>query len=370
MYYQLTGAIKRRLIAELRDFWSNNPSYPDLPDNIIGKYSFKQRPHYGIIVKAGSGSNVQLSADNFIKTVQSYCFLTHVPGSRSTSLEWVREDVGAIQRNGGRFPTAPGVYYCEIADEKTFYIDPLLDVRSEIPAQATPTEYHIAQTPVSNSLRIYELPSNRILTLGTDYTVDSSGQVITLAQAVPKGLAIVADYRYAVPTTTWTYEKERALVAPIPGVVMAFGRRVSPGDKFAVVVLPNREDAYLEYGGRWGIAIDMDVIGMDVEDQEYITDATTIFLWGILRSRLADEGIEITEVSMGGESEEVADETGDDYFFNASLSLTVEADWRVFVPLAVSIKSMQPILTAVANPLGLVPIRDPYFSKFKQDIGD
>jgi hypothetical protein len=84
----------------------------------------------------------------------------------------------------------------------------------------------------------------------------------------------------------------------------------------AVVVHPIRQPVALEYGGRWDINLEFEVIARDVYAQQEIADFSVIYLWGILRSRLAKEGIEMTEISLGGESEEVYDDTGDDYYYN------------------------------------------------------
>jgi len=101
--------VTERFIQELRDFWATHPKYQDLPENIQGKYSFENRPQYGIVLKTGAANRVQLAADNFVGTGQSYINLARIPGFNGTSCEWVREDALAIQANRGRFPTPPGV---------------------------------------------------------------------------------------------------------------------------------------------------------------------------------------------------------------------------------------------------------------------
>ena len=111
MFYFLTAAAINRLIKEIRDYWATHPKYQDLVDNIQGKYSFEQRPQYGIVVKTGTANKVQLSADNFMGTVQSHVALAKIPGYQGNSCEWVREDALAIQANNGKFPSPAGVYY-------------------------------------------------------------------------------------------------------------------------------------------------------------------------------------------------------------------------------------------------------------------
>ena len=73
MFFQLTDYLTRRFIQELRRYWLTHPKFSDLPDNIQGKYSFKDRPQRGIVVKSGGGSHIPLSADNYRGVVYSHC---------------------------------------------------------------------------------------------------------------------------------------------------------------------------------------------------------------------------------------------------------------------------------------------------------
>lgn len=362
MFLHLTQATKRRFILELREFWANHPAYPDLPDNIQGKYSFKERPQYGIIVKGGQANKLQLSADNFMGTLKSYCFLAYVPNYTGLSCEWVREDAIAIQDNRGVFPSLPGAYYCEITGEKEFHVDPLYTVQAEQVMMTSPVEGTLLHTPLRRSLRLYELPSSRKLVEGVDYTLNEDGSVFTLREPLPRGLSLTADYRYPGESSgPWPLEYNTGVNKPIPGCVLAFGHRVAVGDRFAVIVTPYRQDAYLQYGGKWEQTLDITVMTRDTNAQMEIADQTAVYLWGILRPTLSSQGVEVTDVSMGGESEEVYDENGDDYFYNSSISVTVETEWGAFVPLTVSIEGFTGTTTMVAESLGLRPYRDMYF---------
>ena len=355
MYFRLTEQVKRRLIQVLRDFWSVQPQYSDIVDHIQGKYSFRERPQYAIILKTSSANQVQLSADNFVGTVQSHVMLARVGDYAGLSAEWVREDQLAIQRNGGIFPTAPGIYYIGVEktptpippynkeDSLQFYVDPLIDVNDETLAQMGPLTYQ-AQNPIlDGSLRLYEMPGAIQLLEGTNYTVDAAAGTVTLIEPLPRNGSLSADYRYAAPSTgPHPIIQMQANNTALPGVVIAFGRRVQAGDRFAVVITARREPTALEYGGRWDLNLDFDVIARDVYAQQEIVDLTVMYLWGIARSRLSMEGIEISTVSMGGESEESYDENADDYYYNASISVQLQADWSIHVPLAAVIRRALP----------------------------
>jgi len=383
VYYRLTEAIKRRFILELRRYWSFHPKYPDLPDNIQGKYSFQERPQYGIVLKTSGGNRVDLSADNFVGTVNSYVYLTMVKGYSGFAIEWVREDAVAIQNNNGYFPSPPGVYYIELTEDNEFYVDPLLDVTNEMATVVNETEIQLQNIALSGTLHLFEMPSQWLLQEGINYTYDSDTGIITLLQPLNKDTYLIVDYRYPAESLgPFTVYENRAHTQVIPGVVMAFGRRNKKGDRQAIVVQPNRSPASLEYGGRWDLTIDIDIVARDVYSQQEISDQTVIYLWGILRSHLSFENIEIMDVSMGGEAEEIYDENGDDYFYTASLSMTVQTDWMIHVPLiahvarvAAMTQEQQKAISAMGDgelvgqtgnvqlleSLGLAPYQDPFF---------
>ncbi|NBQ99617.1 MAG: hypothetical protein EBT79_09775 [Actinobacteria bacterium] len=355
MYFRMTEQVKRRMIQTLRDFWSVQPQYPDLVDHIQGKYSFRERPQYAIILKTSSANQVALSADNYVGTVQSHVMLARVGDSPGLSIEWVREDELAIQRNGGSFPTAPGIYYIEVErtaspippynkeDTFQFYVDPLIDVNDETLVKVDDLTYQTQNPVLAGSMRLYEMPGAIQLLEGTNYTLDPDNGTVTLTEPLPRNGSLSADYRYVAPTTgPHPIVQMQANHTAIPGTVLAFGRRVQAGDKMAVVVTARRGPTALEYGGRWDLSLDFDVVARDVYAQQEIVDLTVMYLWGIARSRLSMEGIEISTVSMGGESEEAYDENADDYYYNATIGVQLQADWSIHVPLAATVRRALP----------------------------
>jgi len=384
MYYFLTEAVKRRVILELRRYWSYHPKYPDLPDHIQGKYSFRERPQQGIVVKTGSATRVDMSPDHYIGTVRSYVYLTRVSGYNGLAIEWVREDARAIQENNGRFPSAPGIYYIELTEDREFYVDSMLDVRNEAVSQTSPTEGQLQHPFLPGTLLLYEMPAGYQLVEGVNYTANPATGAVTISRPLSNGQYLLADYRYQGPTSgPWEIYENRANNQAIPGVVLAFGRRNKKGDRMAVVVQPIRDAAALEYGGRWDLQVELNVMARDVYAQQEIADQSTVYLWGIARSRLSTEGLEMTDLSMGGESEEVYDENGDDYFYNSTITLTIQTEWKVYVPLVATLQQAIPLtpeqqavaagldddevasyennIRALAD-LGLEPMRDPFFT--------
>lgn len=353
------GALRRRLILELQDSFSRHPVYQKIVDSIQNRYAFKERPQFGIVVKGSSGSKVQLSGDNFIGTVQSHVMLAYV-GQPTFPLEWVREDLAVVPENGA-FPTAPGVYYLEILEAPAspsesgfFAVDPLLTVYDEPLLQiqsGIEREAQLSAVPIQGTLRLYE---NRRFPLveGEHYTADYETGRIELLTAHALNSSITADYRYAAPSVgpvefRWNTSNSSVL----PGVVLAFGKRAKAGDKVAVVVYPDRVDTANAYGGKFEASFDLDVITRDSIQVEEIADLVFMYLWAQKKGLLENEGIEVLDVAMGGEAEEVVDETGDNYSYQITMSVQLRADWELHVPLPLTISRVTPVLTSVASNL-------------------
>jgi hypothetical protein len=366
LYYYLLQALKRRLILELKDSFARHPVYEKIVPYIQNRYAFKERPQYGIVVKGSSANKVALSADNFIGSVMSYTMLAYV-GAPAYPLEWVKEDLACIKANNDVMPTPPGIYYIEILEapddpqtEGSFIVDPLLTVNDEPVLRfvsGVETSAQLQQRPVQGTLRLWE---NRrfLLVEGEHYRVDYDTGAIELLVRSSAGAVLTADYRYDVPSVgPISFQWNKSDFTTLPGVVLAFGKRARQGDKVAVVVYEDRVEAAKAYGGRFEASFDLDAIARDATQMEEMADLIVMYLWAQKRDSLSLEGIEITDVSIGGEAEEIYDETGDDYFFNASLSIQITADWEIHIPLPLTVSQVTattPEMDKEATPLDLV----------------
>lgn len=348
MFYYLVGALKRRLILELQESFSSHPVYRKISPYIQNKFAFQERPQFGIVVQGSSTNKVQFDPSNFVGHVQSHVMLARVAGEKVFPLEWVREDIACLRAHKG-MPTAPGVYYLEIltaptnpGEEGTFVIDPLETTTDEpvlLMTSGLETEGQLQSAPLAGTLRLYE---NRTVILkdGVDYQLRPHGQ-IRFTRNYPPGTRITADYRTPrdsigpVPFKWNTSNSET-----LPGVVMAFGKRSEPGQKVAVVVYNSRVDAAQAYGGKSEVSFDLNVLARDPMQMEEIADLVNMYLWSDKKSTLEFEGIEVMDVSMGGESEEPIDETGQNFQYTASMSVQLRADWEVHFPLPLTISSM------------------------------
>lgn len=345
MYYRLVSALKRRLVVELQDAFSNHPVYDKIVPNIQNRYVFEERPQFGIVVKGSSANKVQLSGDNFIGLIHSHVMLAYLD-KPAHLLEWVREDIRAVNAAGG-MPTAAGIYYLECLSVPTnlnetglFAIDPLLSVIEEpvlFFESGIETQAQLQHTPVRGTLRLWE-NRNHLLQEGGDYSVDyTTGQIHFRTRFYPNS-TVEGDYFYASDSIgPIEFKWNSADFTTLPGVVLAFGKRARVGDKLAVRVYADRVDTAKAYGGKFEVSFDLDVISQDPAQMEEIADFAVMSLWSQKKEVLEYEGIEVLEVSMGGEAEEQYDETGDLFFYNASLSVQLRADWEAHVPLPLTI---------------------------------
>lgn len=345
MYFYLLSSLKRRLIHELRESFGRHPVYSKITPFIENKFAMNERPNFGIVVKNTSVSPVQLSAQNFIGNVQSHVMMAYL-NEPSHLLEWVREDLGRVNSNGGVMPLAAGVYYIECltapqneADEGTFVIDPLITVPEEPLILVRGGNYPEAQLqniPAEKTLRLWE---NRdyLLVEGTDYVVSAEGQ-ITFLTPLREGSRIAAEYRYVVPSIgplPWKWNTSDW--ETLPGVVLAFGKRGKAGDKVAIAVFEDRVDTAEAFGGRLEVNFDLQVIALDPIQMEEIADHAFMTIWHEKRRALSAEGIEIISTTIGGEEEELYDETGDLNYHNASMSVQLQTDWEVHIPMPLTI---------------------------------
>jgi hypothetical protein len=348
MFHHLTLAVRDRMIKELQEYWQDHPRYITLSQNIQGKYSFDERPQFGMIVKTGGASNTVLSPDNFIATVEGYVLLASVLGKKSVSIEWVREDTF--------IKPASGVYHFKVSKvvgEDPYKYAVTIDVyhyqKEEILIFTNETTIELLNEPIVKSFRLIENPSGRLMK-DSEYTLN--GTTVTLTEAVPRGLSLKAQYTHKDanslgPITIYPSQVYREI---IPGVIIAFGRWLEDGDEQILIVEKTRDATYHEYGGRWDISVDIDLVTRDAHSQADIADRTVVWLWSSLRPKLANLGLEMSDVSLGGEGEEVYDDNADDYFYTASMSMTIQADWFIHFPLII------PLLRH--NLEGVVPVKE------------
>ena len=239
-----------------------------------------------------------------------------------------------------------GIYQIEITEGDTqihkykFMVDPLLEKKEILLREATgdETTLVLSHNPIwPNSLRLKE--NNILMVLNEDYVIDDTSGVITFLNRPLGKSTIEASYRikglstgpFEIPYPNYAHN------TAIPGVVLAFGRGVSVGDKHYVIIHPKRGISALEYSGKWDTTISLDVYAKDSVKIEEIIDITTAHLNTYRKSDLDAEGILLVDVNFGGESEEIYDEGTGDLFFQGSVEYTFLTEWIMHKPILQSI---------------------------------
>ncbi len=351
----LTNATKERVIHELKSILYQHPRYKSDSENVQNKFAFPQRPQRGIIVNNTTADMVRLSADNYVGRLSSFVMLAPVKNCPGTSLEWVRENftiLEGVSPDRTVFPTPPGVYIAtvkEVPDEARnvpgiFVVDPIITVLNEPLIYFNSSADQNAQLSHQNvypgSLRL-SLNNRQVLIPGVDYSVDYDGPdfttQVTFLQPTPTGDSVYANYRYQLPLQgPFQFYNEWTDVASIPGAVLAFGDRVQKDDEMAIVVTGTRAEVAEVYGGKFEVTFSLIVFARDSIDREKMSDYVVEKVLE-RQNTLGFEGLELLDISPGGESEEVYNAEIDDYYYESAVTLSMRVDWETWVPLPIVI---------------------------------
>lgn len=361
MHFKLTELLARRLVEELERYWAEHAAYPDLV--VSGKHSVRERPQRGLVVKIGGANPIMQAADQYRGVVISRARLTYLPDQPGAFVEWVRENPSQIPP-GGPFPSPPGLYWINLVESVTepgrfgASVDALLDVKDEPLRVVSGQTYRVSRPFLPRSCRIRILPWDYVLE-EREFTADPDRGLLTLHEPLRQNETALADYRYfAGERGPFAVNPNIPLTDAVPGVTIAVGRNLRAGDIVGVVVEPFRRATAMEYGGQWELTADIDVFARDVHNQREMADRTCMYLWGIARSRLSSEGIEITQISIGGDSEESYDDNAQEPYFTSSISLTCQTEWSIHVPLDLPIRKAEAYTTTGKVPPGPPPGTD------------
>lgn len=345
----LSNATKERVIREIRKILKDHPKYRADSENVQNKYAFDERPSRGVIVNGVSAERVNLSADNFMGTLSSFCMLVPIDGKPCTTVEWVRENYNILEKVSSSrdvFPSPPGIYKFEVKSlpdvgrNTPGYVimTPILTVHNEPLIMFGSNHDTEAQLEHQNiypgSVRLW-LDSRRALLPEIDFTVNNETGAVTFLKETPPGDFIHADYRYILPEgDPKPFYTEKFDVDMIPGAILAFGDRAQECDKFAVVVTDERTEVAKVYGGKFEMNFDLIAFSKDSEDREKLSDYIVMKILE-RQNALGFEGIELLDISPGGENEEVFNPETDEYFYDSNISMSLRVDWSIYVPLPI-----------------------------------
>lgn len=342
-FFHVLKATKERLISELRDSFSRHPIYNKV--FIQEKYSFTERPQHAIILQNTSVGKVQLSADNYMGQLQSHVIAANVKDIPGQFLEWVKEDTLAIANNGGVFPSPPGLYYLEITDSTHFTVDPLFVIELETiinDSTGMETSGSFNQYPIlPGTVQLYLQGRFDPLLENTDYVINYTSGFIDFLKPLPIHSTLVANYKYIGESLgEFDLHPWKANYKAIPGVVMAFGNKFEVGDQQVVVINQEISPVAQVFGGRWDINFNMDCVARDPIQRDEIADECLLQLWVYKKSSFEADGIILSDIGMGGENEDLWDETTEEYWYKSSIDFTLQTEWQLAVPMLRTINNI------------------------------
>ena len=346
----LTNATKKRLIREIRKILYDHPRYRDDSNNVQNKYSFDERPQRGVIINNTTADQIRLAPDNYMGRLSSFVMQAQVGNNPGTTLEWAIENKLYLEKFSPRrdvFPSPPGIYIIEVQslpDEARnipgyFTIDPnLLEQNEKLITfnAATGQQGQLSRSGiVPGSVRLW-LDGRSLLLDGVDYSVDNSGFVVFLKKSIA-GDIVYADYKYIIDKQgPFPFKYEESDLSSIPGTILAFGNRAVESDKIAIVISNERVDVAESYGGKFLLHFSLVVFSRDAEDREKLSDHIVVSILS-RQNELGYEGLELIEISPGGESEEVYNDELDEFYYDGSISISFRVDWEIYEPMPVEI---------------------------------
>jgi len=280
----------------------------------------------------------------------------------------------------------PGVYQVEITggdpvlNRWEFMVDPLLEKEDILveKASGTETSFQTTHRPIyrgslklrENDYLMVELLEDNSNAGVADYILDYETGIITLIKdpyPILKNATIRANYRvkglttgpFLIPNSNFAHNQA------IPGVVLAFGRGISLGDKHYVVIHKDREIAALEYSGKWETSVSLDVYAKDSHKVEEVIDITTSYLNTFRKEQLDAEGIYLVDVSFGGESEEVFDEATGDLYYMGSVEYSFLTEWIMHKPVLQSIEGYSINTEVIVSAEPFVPDKNIQFERIR-----
>lgn len=281
-------------------------------------------------------------------------YKTVVDGDRvrieaSQSLEWDLPIISTASAQFG-FPTG----FVSPLAQGLLYRPQVLETRTTMVIYADGLEYSVVfepglyQNPQEILTRLQAMlagtPITPILGQGGDYTVDATTGVVTFLQPFSPDDQIIADYIYKGSTAgPFAVQKNTSYNGFLPGVVLAFGESFEDGDKVAIRTLDRRDHVADLYGGKSDVSMDFDILAMDPQTRESLVDYLLMYFHQHENERLGEEGLCITSVSGGGESEDIYDDVGDTYYYKSSVSVSFQTDWEQYVPRPLYIERISPI---------------------------
>jgi len=336
MYYSISNALKKRFCLIFQEIFQAHAEWNKV--DVFTKFPKQDRPKHALLVRSISGSSQKLSLDNFIATHRGYSTVANLKGIHGNSIEWVRDDIRNLDKLA-----SPGYYVVTMTEKYKFKVQPFLNIINEeleLDFIMGQDGAHLKSKPVNpRSEKI--LADTTLLKPNIDYIMDYNDGIIKFNIDTDSFDVYTADYQViGDQSEEYPIDIYQLNNTAIPGIILAFGDNLKEGDEQVVIVEQNKRDIAKVFGGRWQLGIDLIVAAQDDDQQEKILDYAVSHLWADWQDKLTEEGINIGEFSLSGESEDLEIEVAEEYNYTAGISFQVETDWELFKPLVSEVRSM------------------------------
>jgi hypothetical protein len=335
MEVQLGESLKGLLLDGLRHHFQYTDEFPGIVEKIRPSGSYEQAPSMGIVVASSGGDFIRNEASNFYGYQSSKTILCAVNEKPSITIDYVIRD-----HNSDLAP--PGAYFVHVTTYNRdhnvgFYtITPYLSMPKERHVLDVNDQFTLSEIPFNNTVRVFLLngvdkvfvPSEywtqdttdeRLFTVDTEY-IDADLQYLEV------------DYLHLGETSQPVPFTSDSLQYTIPGVGFKIGKRSVSGDQQIVMVYDSPIPAYQVFGGFADLSFEITVFARDSETRTRIATAVSLYVHSMFRTNLTKLGLQLNEVSIGGEEEDSYDDIAGDSLYTSSISLSCVGYWKQYIP--------------------------------------
>jgi len=341
LYFAISNALKKRLVQVFQEIVSEHPIF--CKTAVVTKFPEEERQKTMLLIRSVSGSSQKLGLDNFIRTDISYSLLANLQTIKGNSIEWVKDDSFNIEQM-----SAPGIYIIKMIEEKKFVVDPFLTIGEEnlvVKYIQSTQGFILRNIPINPGSEVIYAPHDYgEFKRDIDYTIDYNTGLVLFKPSIISDVDLMhiqvnADYQ-KLGTRLGPFETDFywANNTAIPGVILAFGDRLKKDDEQAVIIEKEMMETAKVYGGRWELSVDMIGIAQDPDQQERLVDYAVSIFWAKWQNVLVDEGINVSEFSLSGESEDTEMDIPEEYNFTGGINFSLTVDWELAVPLVTKVR--------------------------------
>lgn len=174
MYQNLLFAVKKRILDECVGAFKKHPAFSKKV-KVYHKFPYKKRVQYGMVLRSTSGSQIRMSADNYMADLVSHVRLARTGNKPGVGIEWVRENTNYVTQ----YVTNEDVSHMAGPTQRRFF--------TEHQILAGPNNTHFADNPGQIEVTVNGSP------VLAEY-VNGRKKIVMLASVPPAGSVVKVSY--------------------------------------------------------------------------------------------------------------------------------------------------------------------------------